>query len=50
MRLDPKMCVFDITSRKFLEQLISAIRIEANPYKIEVLASMKPFNDFKEIQ
>jgi hypothetical protein len=37
MMLNPKKCVFDISSGKLLDYMISARGIDANPKKVEAI-------------
>jgi len=42
MKLNPKKCVFEVLSRKFLGFMISHRDIEANPDKTQAILDMKP--------
>ena len=50
MKLNPTKCVFEITSKKFFEFLMSQRGIEANPEKIKAIINMKHPSSKKEIQ
>ncbi|XP_022874131.1 uncharacterized protein LOC111392952 [Olea europaea var. sylvestris] len=50
MKLNPKKCVFGVASRKFLGFMITHRGIEANPDKIQALATMELPRTKKEVQ
>ncbi|XP_027063199.2 uncharacterized protein [Coffea arabica] len=50
MKLNPKKCVFGVTSGKFLGYLVSHRGIEANPDKIKAIQDMSPPRNIREVQ
>jgi hypothetical protein len=50
LELNPEKCVFGVTKEKILGCLISAKRIEANPYKLKVNKEMEEPKTKKDIQ
>ncbi len=50
MKLNPKKCVFGVTSGKFLGFLVDERGIEANPDKIQAILNMSSQNSVKEVQ
>ena len=50
MKLNPSKCAFGVSSRKFLGFMVSHMRIEANPDKIQAILDMKPPQNVKEVQ
>ena len=40
MRLDPKKCTFEVTTRKFLGYMVNERGIEADPDKIRAILDM----------
>ena len=50
MRLNTTKCAFGVTSKKFLEFLISQWKIEANPEKIKAIIDMRHPDTKKEVQ
>jgi hypothetical protein len=42
MMLNPKKCVFDISSGKLLDYMVSSRGIDANPTKVEVIEKLQP--------
>ena len=50
MRLNPSKCAFRVTSGKFLGFMVSHRGIEANLNKIQVILSMEPLRNIKEVQ
>ncbi|XP_071919055.1 uncharacterized protein [Coffea arabica] len=50
MKLNPKKCVFGVTSGKFLGYLVSHRGIEANPDKIKAIQDMSPPRHIREVQ
>ena len=50
MKLNPSKCAFRVSSGKFLGFLVSQRGIEANPDKIQVILSMEPPKNVKEVQ
>ncbi|XP_027181756.1 uncharacterized protein LOC113780142 [Coffea eugenioides] len=50
MMLNPKKCVFGVTSEKFLGYLVSRRGIEANPDKVRAIQEMSPPRSFREVE
>ncbi|XP_071916083.1 uncharacterized protein [Coffea arabica] len=50
MMLNPKKCVFGVTSRKFLGYLVSRRGIEANPDKVKAIQEMSPPRCIRDVQ
>ncbi|XP_027075861.2 uncharacterized protein [Coffea arabica] len=50
MKLNPKKCVFGVTSGKFFGYLVSHRGIEANPDKVKAIQDMSPPRNIREIQ
>ncbi|XP_071928199.1 uncharacterized protein [Coffea arabica] len=50
MKLNPKKCVFGVTSGKFLRYLVSHRGIEANPDKVKAIQDMSPPRNIREVQ
>ena len=50
MKLNPSKCAFGVSSRKFLEFMVSYRGIEANPNKIQAILDIKPPWSIKEVQ
>lgn len=50
MHLNPKKCIFGVTSEKSLGYLVSSQGIEANPVKIVAFINMRSMWYLKEIQ
>jgi hypothetical protein len=50
MMLNPKKCVFDVSSGKLLGYMISSWGIDANPKKVEAIKKLQPPWTRKEIQ
>ena len=50
MMLNPKKCMFGVSSSKLLEFLVSSRGIKANPSKIEALDQMRSPRTLKEVQ
>ncbi|XP_027156081.1 uncharacterized protein LOC113756723 [Coffea eugenioides] len=50
MKLNPKKCVFGVTSGKFLGYLVSHRGIEANPDKVKAIQDMSPPRNIREVQ
>ncbi|XP_027165899.1 uncharacterized protein LOC113765851 [Coffea eugenioides] len=46
MKLNPKKCVFGVTSGKFLGYLVSHREIESNPDKVKAIRDMSPPRNF----
>jgi hypothetical protein len=42
MMLNPKKCVFDVSSEKLLDYMVSSRGIEANPTKVEAIEKLQP--------
>ena len=49
MKLNPSKCAFGVSSRKFLEFMVSYRGIEANPDKIQAILDLKPPRSIKEV-
>jgi hypothetical protein len=50
MMLNPKKCVFDVSSGKLLGYMVSSRGIDANPKKVEAIENLQPPQTRKEIQ
>lgn len=50
MKLNPKKCVFGVTSGKFSGFLIDELGIEADPYKVKEVLDMTLPKCVKEVQ
>nr|XP_027120400.1 uncharacterized protein LOC113737356 [Coffea arabica] len=50
MKLNPKKCVFGVTSGKFLGYLVSHREIEANRDKVKAIQDMSPPRNIREVQ
>ena len=50
IKLNPKKCAFEITTRKFLGFMVSQKEIKANPEKIWAIMEMAPPRNIKEVQ
>ena len=50
MMLNPKKCVFGVTSGKFLGYLVSSRGIEANPDKVRAIQEISPHRSIREMQ
>jgi hypothetical protein len=50
MILNPKKCVFGVSSEKLLGYIVSSQGIDANPKKVEVIKELQPPWTRKEIQ
>jgi hypothetical protein len=50
MMLNPKKCVFEVSSGKLLGYMVSSRGIDANPKKVEVIDKLQPPRTRKEIQ
>jgi hypothetical protein len=50
MMLNPKKCVFSVSSEKLLDYMISFWEIDANPKKVEAIKQLQPPQTRKEIQ
>jgi predicted Zn-dependent protease len=50
MKLNPKKCVFGLSSEKLLGYIVSTRRIDANPKKVEAIKKLHPPQMWKEIQ
>ncbi|XP_027173140.1 uncharacterized protein LOC113772850 [Coffea eugenioides] len=50
MMLNPKKCVFGVTSGKFLGYLVSRRGIEANPDKVKAIQEMSPPRCIRDVQ
>ena len=50
MKLNPRKCAFEVSSRKFLGFMVSQRGIEANPDNIQAILDMEPPKNIKEVQ
>jgi hypothetical protein len=50
MMLNPKNCVFGVSSGKLLGYMVSSRGIDANPKKVEAIENLQPPQTRKEIQ
>jgi hypothetical protein len=50
MMLNPKKCVFGVSSGKLLSYMVSSRGIDANPKKVEAIEKLQPPQTRKEIQ
>jgi hypothetical protein len=50
MMLDPKKCVFGVSSGKLLGYIVSSWGIDANPKKVEAIEKLQPPRTRREIQ
>jgi hypothetical protein len=50
MMLNPKKCVFDVSSGKLLGYMVSSWGIDVNPTKVESIKKLQPLRTWKEIQ
>jgi hypothetical protein len=50
MMLNPKKCVFGVSSSKLLGYVVSSCGIDANPKKVEAIENLQPPRTRKEIQ
>ena len=50
MKLNPAMCIFVVSSGRFLGYLVTKRGIEEHPKKIRAILKMKSLSSFKEIQ
>ncbi|XP_071939116.1 uncharacterized protein [Coffea arabica] len=50
IKLNPKKCVFSVTSGKFLGYLVSRRGIETNPDKVKAIQDMSPPRNLREVQ
>jgi hypothetical protein len=50
MMLNPKECVFGVSSGKLLGYMVSSRGIEVNPNKVEAIEKLQPPRTRKEIQ
>jgi hypothetical protein len=50
MMLNPKKCVFGVSSGKLLGYMVSSRGIDVNPKKVEAIESLQPPQTRKEIQ
>jgi hypothetical protein len=49
MMLNPKKCVFGVSSGKLLDYMLSSQGIDVNPKKVEVIEKLQPPRTRKEI-
>jgi hypothetical protein len=50
MMLNPKKCVFGVSSAKLLDYMVSSRGIDANPKKVEAIEQLQPPRTRKKIQ
>jgi hypothetical protein len=50
MMLNPKKCVFGVSSKKLLGYMVSSRGIDANPTKVKAIKKLQPPGTRKEIQ
>ena len=50
VKLNPAKCVLGVSSRKFLDFMVSQRGIEANPEKVKVILDMASPRTVKEVQ
>jgi hypothetical protein len=50
MMVNPKKCVFDVSSEKLLSYMVSSRGIDVNPNKVEAIKQLQPLQTRKEIQ
>lgn len=50
MRLNPKKCIFGVTSEKFLGYIVSYQGIEVNPDKVKAIQDMAPLKTVRKVQ
>jgi hypothetical protein len=50
MMVNPKKCVFDVSSGKLLSYMVSSRGIDVNPNKVEAIKQLQPLQTRKEIQ
>ena len=50
LKLNPKKCIFRVTSRKLLGHIISQKWIEIDPDKVKVIREMPPPKNEKEVR
>ena len=50
MKLNLNKCVFGVSSRKFLDFMVSQRGVEVNPDKIQAILEMSPPKNIKEVQ
>jgi hypothetical protein len=50
MMLNPKKCVFDVSSGKLLGYMVSSREIDMNPKKVEAIEQLQPPQTKKEIK
>ena len=50
MKLNPTKCAFRVASRKFLGHVVTRLRIEANPKKIQAITNIRSPWTTKEVQ
>jgi hypothetical protein len=50
MMLNPKKCVFDVSSGKLLGYMVSSQGMDTNPTKVETIENMQPLRTQKDIQ
>jgi hypothetical protein len=50
MMLNPKKCIFGVSSGKLLGYMVSSRGIDVNPKKVEAIEKLQPLQTRKEIQ
>jgi hypothetical protein len=50
MMLNPKKCMFDVSSGKLLDYMVSSRGIDVNATKVESIKKLQPLRTWKEIQ
>ena len=50
MKLNTTKCVFEVSSYKFLEFMVSQRWIRANPYKVRAILELTSLKTMKEVQ
>ncbi|GAB2301338.1 hypothetical protein Dimus_038961 [Dionaea muscipula] len=50
MKLNPKKCIFGVTSGKLLGFVVTKRGIKANPDKIQAIDNMAPPRNIREVQ
>jgi hypothetical protein len=50
MILNPKICVFSVSSEKLLGYMVSSRRIDVNPKQVKIIEQLQPPQTRKEIQ
>lgn len=50
VKFDPRKCVFDVASGKFLCFIVSQCGVKANPDKVQAILEMTPPKNIKKLQ